>query len=453
MPVNISRILHAGYIFESEGSKIAFDPIFEVPFSRNCYAFPPIQFDIEEVKKLHLDAVFISHIHDDHCSLESLNLLDRKTPIFIYSVTEEIPDLISRLGFASVTQIFVNRVIQIGSFEITPRRALDVDVDCLFQIQTKEHNILNVVDSWIDWETLELLKQQQPWDLILWPFQSMRELEVLSPIRFGFPDPEIPVEHLNQLRALNPRAVVPSSCQFLQEPWSWYNESFFPISYTFFETQIKKVLPDANVIRLNPGKSLQVKNHRFRWNPSLTWIIPTGDQDVDYTYNQNLKVPPLSEIAQKFELMNYDQKKRVEYFLKSEIPSIFQELDPLDSNYFLKPRIWELQTFSGLGENKKYLFRIDGKSLEPIANTQEPVAWLTEIAESKIYSALVNGESLSSLYIRINNIFFSAQIESELLDVDATMDPLVRCLFSKNPVSYQRAQLDQIIRDQNFPSL
>ena len=36
--LTISRILHAGYVFECDGSRIAFDTIFENPFSRNCHA-------------------------------------------------------------------------------------------------------------------------------------------------------------------------------------------------------------------------------------------------------------------------------------------------------------------------------------------------------------------------------------------------------------------------------
>ena len=60
MKIKISRILHAGYIFESEKTQIAFDPIFENPFSRNCFAFPPVEFDLVQIKQLKLDAVYFS---------------------------------------------------------------------------------------------------------------------------------------------------------------------------------------------------------------------------------------------------------------------------------------------------------------------------------------------------------------------------------------------------------
>ena len=103
--MKISRILHAGYIFEYGKTQIAFDPIFENPFSKNCYAFPNVKFNIEEIKKLKLAAVFISHYHDDHCSLESLNLLDRETPIYIYCIYDEMLTMIKALGFKKVHQL------------------------------------------------------------------------------------------------------------------------------------------------------------------------------------------------------------------------------------------------------------------------------------------------------------------------------------------------------------
>ena len=54
MPLTISRILHAGYVFECEGRLIAFDPIFENPFSRNCHAFPEVRFDHARIRQVKL---------------------------------------------------------------------------------------------------------------------------------------------------------------------------------------------------------------------------------------------------------------------------------------------------------------------------------------------------------------------------------------------------------------
>jgi hypothetical protein len=61
-----------------------------------------------------------------------------------------------------------------------------------------------------------------------------------------------------QLQALAPRYVVPSSCQFLQEPWSWYNRAFFPISYAQFAREVGAALPACAVVRLDPSVSVRL---------------------------------------------------------------------------------------------------------------------------------------------------------------------------------------------------
>ncbi|STR27966.1 Uncharacterised protein [Janthinobacterium lividum] len=114
MPLKISRILHAGYVFECEGTAIAFDPIVENPFSRNCHAFPPVRFDLDAVRRLRWDAVFISHFHDDHCSLDSLDALDRATPIYLYCVFDELFAMLRALGFTQVRRLHVDVPVQVG---------------------------------------------------------------------------------------------------------------------------------------------------------------------------------------------------------------------------------------------------------------------------------------------------------------------------------------------------
>ena len=87
---------------------------------------------------------------------------------------EELFSLINELGFTEVHSLKLNSTITVGNIEVITHRALDADVDSIFHIKAAGLNILNVVDSWIDPETLELLTQTKSWDLILWPFQTMR---------------------------------------------------------------------------------------------------------------------------------------------------------------------------------------------------------------------------------------------------------------------------------------
>jgi len=161
MSVKISRILHAGYHLECDKIEIAFDPIFENPFSYNCYAFPKVEFDLEALRTQRWSAVFISHYHDDHCSLESLKLLHRETPIFIYCIYNELIQMIKELGFLHVQALKIDCPVQVGKFEIILAGIEMTDVDSIFHVKAEGLNILNVVDSWIDAETLSLLAKSR----------------------------------------------------------------------------------------------------------------------------------------------------------------------------------------------------------------------------------------------------------------------------------------------------
>jgi hypothetical protein len=442
--LTISRILHAGYVFECEGTRIAFDTIFENPFSRNCHAFPAVRFDHAQIRCQRFDAVFISHFHDDHCSLESLDLLDRATPLYVYCLFEELFGMLRQLGFSQVHALRLNEPVGVGAFEVIPREAMDADVDSMFQVKAAGMNVLNVVDSWIDEGTLAKLVEEGPWDMVLWPFQTMRELEVLAPSRAAAAPPELPGEWLPQLQALAPRYVVPSSCQFLQEPWSWYNRAFFPISYAQFAKEVGAALPDAQVLRLDPSVSVRLDAASLQPAPSLSWVIPVGVQDADYVYQGNAAPPSTAEIARHFAPLTPAQQARVMDYCCEGIPGKYAEVEPA-SEYFDLPRIWQLSVYDHEGQVRRFRYRLDPEDGASLDESGAALGWTTEIPAAKLYAALELGESLTSMYMRINDTVFDAQTERELLDADVVDDPLIRCLFSDSFGAYQAAQLRRLL--------
>lgn len=439
--VKISRVLHAGYVLQSGDYCIAFDPIFENPFSRNCYAFPAVRFDEEKIRQLKFDAVFISHFHDDHFSLESLNLLDRSTTIYMYAIYEELFDMIRELGFSKVCSLSLDKSVIIGDFEVTPKKALDEDVDSLFHIMVAGLNILNVVDSWIGYDTLEELAKVDKWDLILWPFQTMRELEVLSPLRASMASRELPPEWIEQLKILKPHYLVPSSCQFRLEEWSWYNKKFFPISYEQFQKEINASLPKTQVLRLNPSVSVNVSAETVSPSDPLSWVVPEGIQDVDYEYIEEYPAMSTSEVATHFRALSAEQMDRVERYCSSEILERYQELGPTCDEFFDKTGYWCLSVFDHQGLEKIYYYEIMPESLTLLSERPKVLSWSTEVPAAKLYAALEMGESLTSMYLRVNGMTFAPEIEEDLKRVDVTEDPLIRCLFNGAVGAYQRAQL------------
>ena len=443
--LTVSRILHAGYVFACEDTRIAFDTIFENPFSRNCHAFPDVRFDEALIRRQRFDAVFISHFHDDHCSLESLDLLDRATPLYIYCLFDELFDMVRELGFTHVHALQLDVPVDVGPFQVVPREAMDAEVDSMFQVRAAGLNVLNVVDSWIDDAALARLVGEKPWDLVLWPFQTMREIEVLAPTRAAPAPPAppaLPEEWLEQLQALAPRFVVPSSCQFQLEPWSWYNRAFFPISYARFAQEVQAVLPQARVVRMDPSVSMVVDADGLHPAPPLDWVIPVGAQDVDYVYEGNADAPPTADIARHFPALTEAQWTRVLDFCRTDLADRYAMLDD-ESDYFDRPRIWQLSIHDHAGEVTRFRYRLAPGSADPVDDG--PLGWTTDIPAVKLYAALELGESLTSLYMRINDAVFDGDTERDLAQADVVEDPLIRCLFSEGFGAYQKAQLRRLL--------
>lgn len=421
MSIQVSRLLHAGYLLKSKEATLLFDPIFENPFSVNCYAYPSIEFDLTKVQNLKPDAVFISHYHDDHCSLKSLDLLPKSTPIYLFCIYEELFQWIRKLGFSNVYSLQLNSTIQIKDFSITVRPALDRDTDSVFHIESQGLNILNVVDSWIDDDTLKRIAKTK-WDLILWPFQTMREVEVLIPEEAEKPVRTLPPEWLDQLKTLNPRIVVPSSCQFIQEEWSWQREFYFPISYQQFANEMELLLPDTKVLRINPGESYLLSEQGIEPIARIDWIKPKGDQNVEYDINEKLKIPTTAEVASHFPALSESETTFVYNYCENELLKKY-----LQSTY--AAAVWCLKIYNHQGFLKEFFYSKDNSRKDP--------DWITEISIAKLYSALTSGESLSSLYLRI-----ALKPQSS----DPMEDPLIEALYSGIFGSYQRSQLNQLYK-------
>lgn len=437
--MKISRILHAGYVFESGATQLLFDPIFENPFSRNCHAFPDVRFDLDGIRQLAPDAIFISHFHDDHCSFDSLHLLPRTTPVYLYCLFDELFVMLRELGFSNVQPLVVDQPVQVGGFEIIARRALDEQVDSMLQIRAEGLNVLNVVDAWMDPHTLEQLKAYAPWDMVLWPFQTMREVDVIAPSRRQHLAPELPEEWPEQLQALNPRYVVPSSCQFVQEPWSWYNHAMFPITYRQFEQAVSSWLPEAHVLRLNPSVAFELTAQALTPAAPLPWVLPVGEQDLDFHYQPELAPPSTADIARRFAPLSAEQAALVYDYCRQGLLQKYAEMELPDDSYFLAPRLWQLTVFDHAGVAQQYCYRIEG---DTIALTDDaggaddgPSGWTTEIPAAKLYAGLALGESLTSMYLRI---------DGAPPDADIADDPLIRCLFNDAFGAYQAAQLRRL---------
>lgn len=431
MSLNLTRIFHAGWIVESCSAKIFFDPILENPFSFNCHVFPEVELDLNKFNSKNTDAIVISHIHDDHFSLTSLNFFERDIPVYIYTTNTQALDLIKDLGFQQIHALNHRHPIHIKDICITAYPALDEDIDCLLHIQHENQNILNVVDSWINWPVIDELKSIS-WDLIIWPFQTMREFDSLKPQQAPEPDLEIPIEWQEQLKILNPKNLIAGACQFKFEPFSWLNNFFFPISHQSFQETIKRILPESALFQIAPSSCLNLTTLKITTN-NLEWIKTINPNLSDYSYEKNQYIPTQKEYSKNFKPLTEDKKEKIFQWLENDLEQLFNNLT------FINDKDEEVQIHWSL------LIYEENKTLKEITLTSKPKLksyviqnWTTEVIAKKLYQALRESATLTSLNPRIND----TQKDESTLDI--LQDPLLQILYNKDPLSYQKSQLKRI---------
>lgn len=461
--LTIHRILHAGYQIADQDHDLIFDPVLTEPFSGNCFSYPRSQFETTALKSLEISAIFISHVHEDHFCLRSLSLFNRDIPVYIFAEDPEAKDLIHKVGFPTVHLLNLEQTYQIGQFQVTPKRALDENLDCFFSIRHGDVNILNVVDAWIHPDSLPALQQQAPWNLVLWPFQNMQEIEVLCPEISNTSAEEIfdiPEELKSDLLALQPQTLIPSSCQFKFEDWSWYNHKYFPISYKSFSAQIKNLLPTTKVQRLDPGMGLSWTQKAWTKTEGLSWVKrfcgSDSDESNDYKFDRRAQIPSTDKVSQNFPKQTDQEINQVLQFIKTDMLSLLKQQKEDLHPYFQQIGVWQLRLCTCDGSAIE--IQIELPSFQIIqATTSElslpatrskkpqPILWTTSIPFWTAFKALTESASLSSSYLRVNESLSPEQRNKLPDDISPLDDLLIRTLFAQSSLAFQKNQLNELL--------
>jgi hypothetical protein len=161
-------------------------------------------------------------------------------------------------------------------------------------------------------------------------------------------------------------------------------------------------------------------------------------------YEGNAAPPPTADIARHFAPLTAPQLARVMEYCRTGLPDRYGATEA-SSDYFDRPRIWQLSVWDHAGQATRFRYRLEpGGGASPDDSGARP-AWTTDIPAAKLYAALELGESLTSMYMRINDAVFDADTERALAQAEVVDDPLIRCLFGDTFGAYQAAQLRRLL--------
>ncbi|MDE1725563.1 MAG: MBL fold metallo-hydrolase [Thaumarchaeota archaeon] len=100
--MRITQLYSASVIIEDKGVKVLCDPwLLGEEYFGSWGMYPPYQFRPENFKSI--DFIYISHIHPDHCSLRTLDKLDKNIPVLIHNFPIKfLKNTIEKMGFTVI---------------------------------------------------------------------------------------------------------------------------------------------------------------------------------------------------------------------------------------------------------------------------------------------------------------------------------------------------------------
>lgn len=113
---------HHGWVFETDDARILVDPLLHDRFgftdSAELRVYPPRTVDLASFPPI--DAVFLTHEHEGHFDIASLNHLDRRVPLYLSSRSSvAMRKLFEEMGFTPHLT-YPGVAVEIGDLELFP---------------------------------------------------------------------------------------------------------------------------------------------------------------------------------------------------------------------------------------------------------------------------------------------------------------------------------------------
>jgi Beta-lactamase superfamily domain len=174
---------HQGWLFQSDAACFLVDPLLCEDFGHQhalgYRVFPPRVWTVDKLPKL--DAVVLSHEHDDHFDIPSLAKLDRAIPIYLsVRSSSAARGILETMGF-TVHALVPGEPRVFGDLELIPFTGDHVSVNCRdewdalpFMVRHKDGSFFSMVDIPILPSHVEWAKQHAPKPgLVSWTNNSL----------------------------------------------------------------------------------------------------------------------------------------------------------------------------------------------------------------------------------------------------------------------------------------
>ncbi|HRH40339.1 MAG TPA: MBL fold metallo-hydrolase [Pyrinomonadaceae bacterium] len=322
--MNIEYVCHACLVIETEDLRIATDPWFSG--SANCnqwFIFPkPVN-----VNKLNnLDAIFISHGHEDHLHENSLRLLPKTAKVFYpYSFFGGAKEYIENLGFAEVKEAIAFRKYQVS--EQTAVTFMLNSHDSIIVIESGGKVLVNINDALhsspqkvIDFYITEIKKRWQKIDYVFSGcsgssyFPNTMHLNGKNDFEIGQTREQLFVHNFCYIvKSLKPKIAVPFAADFvlLDDDQRWINDLRYSSAEIaeYYQKYFAETDGEPKIIPMLSGDRLE--------NLELKPLSP---------YRSKLQNGELNHLIEHQYATEIKQKQQRKFLAETEAESLIEEI-------------------------------------------------------------------------------------------------------------------------------
>ncbi|MBG9941033.1 MBL fold metallo-hydrolase [Brevibacillus formosus] len=112
--MKVTYIQSACVIIENQNVKVLCDPwLTDGAYYGSWYHYPPLKFSPEDFN--HVDYIYISHVHQDHMDIKTLEIISKDIPILIHDFADKfVYNILKDLGFKQVIEISNQKEFMLG---------------------------------------------------------------------------------------------------------------------------------------------------------------------------------------------------------------------------------------------------------------------------------------------------------------------------------------------------